>query len=293
MPSAVDASLVGFPWSRVLYRMRFCVAWVTLTSISPTGIPVLEAQQPEVAQAVAEPEPARILGTLLFDDGAPISQARINLLGTEQSTFSDGEGRFLLVDDSVGAKELEIHHIGLGVLRYRLPADGGARRRLALTLPRRVIELEGVDVWARTRADEYRRSIGTAARLLIRSDIEEAWDAWDVGDLIQRRLPTITARRMRYSEDGHGAVEQLCVTSGRLAVRSLRGGLECAAVVIDGTRIVDGGADLLDLGPDDLESIEYIPAIRAGVLYGTGVGTRGVVVVWTRGSGPFAERNRR
>ncbi len=251
----------------------------------------VEAQQPEAAPAAADPEPARVLGTLLFDDGTPVSQARIHLVGTARSTFSDADGRFFLVDDAAGAEELEIHHIALGVLRYRLPAEDYARRRLALTLPRRVIELEGVDVWARTRADEYRRSIGTAVRLLIREDIEEAWDAWDVGDLIRRRLPMVDARTEIYTESDL-PIRQLCVV-GRVIARSLQGGLHCAAVVIDGFRIIDGGADLLDLGPDDLESIEYIPPIRAGALYGTGIGNRGVVVVWTRGNGPFAARNRR
>jgi len=42
--------------------------------------------------------------------------------------------------------------------------------------------------------------------------------------------------------------------------------------------------------PEEIESIEFIPPARAGLRYGTGVGNRGVLEIWTRGQGPYAER---
>jgi hypothetical protein len=66
-----------------------------------------------------------------------------------------------------------------------------------------------------------------------------------------------------------------------------------AQVVVDGVRIPDG-ADFLRTTPaSEIESIEFVSPIEAQGRYGLGSGN-GVVVVYTRGKGPYASplRNR-
>jgi hypothetical protein len=79
-------------------------------------------------------------------------------------------------------------------------------------------------------------------------------------------------------------------TERRLCVASQRARTACAVVFLDGVRMHDPGIHLQHLGPDEIESIEFVPPMRAALRYGRGVGRRGVLEIWTRGNGPFAER---
>ena len=62
-----------------------------------------------------------------------------------------------------------------------------------------------------------------------------------------------------------------------------------AQVVVDGVRIADGPDFLLRTSASQIESIEFVTPVQAQITYGIGGDTtNGVVVVWTRGKGPYA-----
>jgi predicted transcriptional regulator len=67
-------------------------------------------------------------------------------------------------------------------------------------------------------------------------------------------------------------------------------------VVVDGIKIPDGPEYLLRTPASEIESMEFVSPVQAQILYGTGGDTsNGVVVVYSRGRGPYASplRNRR
>ena len=56
-----------------------------------------------------------------------------------------------------------------------------------------------------------------------------------------------------------------------------------------GVRIADGPDFLLRTSASQIESIEFVTPVQAQINYGIGGDTaNGVVVVWTRGKGPYA-----
>ena len=78
-------------------------------------------------------------------------------------------------------------------------------------------------------------------------------------------------------------------------MQNFGGGCASAQVVVDGMRIPDGPEFLLRTPASEIESIEFVTPVQAQILYGIGGRTaNGVVVVYTRGRGPYASplRNR-
>jgi hypothetical protein len=71
-------------------------------------------------------------------------------------------------------------------------------------------------------------------------------------------------------------------------------GRECdmVALVLDGVTIPDALRSYQDLHLREIESIEYVPAAEAGLLYGMEASARGALVVWTRGRGPHRSEDR-
>jgi hypothetical protein len=69
-------------------------------------------------------------------------------------------------------------------------------------------------------------------------------------------------------------------------------GCDMVALVLDGMTIPDPFNAYQDLRLRDIESIEYVPAAEAGLLYGMEASARGALVVWTRGRGPHRSEDR-
>jgi hypothetical protein len=72
-------------------------------------------------------------------------------------------------------------------------------------------------------------------------------------------------------------------------------GCDNVQVVVDGVRIPDGPLYLQRTPATEIESIEFVSPVQAQILYGIGGDTsNGVVVIHSRGNGPYASplRNR-
>jgi hypothetical protein len=78
------------------------------------------------------------------------------------------------------------------------------------------------------------------------------------------------------------------------AAAAMRGFAFCdmILVVVDGNEVPGGGDMLLGMTGTDLESVEYLPPIEAGARYGIQAAIQGALVLWTRGRGPHARRER-
>ncbi len=233
------------------------------------------------------------------ESGTPISAAAVRFPALERSAVTDASGRFVLRDVVAGSHDLEIEHLAYGLRRERVQVTEQRDQFLQLRVPMQAIPLEGIQVVARSAAEEFRRRTGSNVHLFTRRDIEarEAV-ARNVAEVIQGRIPGVTIQKTRLTSEGAEPSEPvLCIMTMRRSVtpQAMRGRLPCVDVVVDGRRLdwFEGAIYLeYNLLPEQIESIEFIPPIRAGFNYGTGVGVHGVLEIWTRGQGPWVERER-
>jgi hypothetical protein len=164
-------------------------------------------------------------------------------------------------------------------------ARGGSE--VQIRLPTQAIALEGIEVTVLSQRETARRAGGTAQNLLTRTQIEQrARGVRDVGDLAANNFPGIIVRDVHPTP---GMMRtSICIGTHR---PTALGETDCnVAVILDGIRINDNEI-LLTINPREIESIEYLSAAEAGPLYGTGT-AGGVLIIYTRGQGPWAERGR-
>jgi hypothetical protein len=124
--------------------------------------------------------------------------------------------------------------------------------------------------------------------------LEEEERGASAHEVLRRASPGLQVREI------HQAVGPpiVCVQSNRRVQTLTDGGCQMVQVVVDGTRIApqESGDFLRTLSASEIESIEFLPPAQASIVYGTGGNlANGVVVVYTRGKGPYASplRNRR
>jgi hypothetical protein len=71
------------------------------------------------------------------------------------------------------------------------------------------------------------------------------------------------------------------------------GGAVCAVAVVDGVMLGDGSSEFLyQLQAYDVESIQYLPPVEAGLKYGMQASAHGAIEIWTRGKGPHRSDER-
>lgn len=81
----------------------------------------------------------------------------------------------------------------------------------------------------------------------------------------------------------------MCVESIRavMSANPQASGCDWVAVILNGSAITDPEDFLLHMRADEFESIQYVPPLEAGRLYGLRSSATGAIVVWMRGSGPY------
>jgi hypothetical protein len=156
--------------------------------------------------------------------------------------------------------------------------------RTASAMPDSAVAVEGVVVRGYTRRAEAARRRATPVRLLTPDDVDRLRPgARHLGDLL-RTLPGVTVR------EGGSADSGLCIEVMR-RIRSQRTarGCEMVKVFVDDASVVDPEQELRRIPLGEVESVEVLSPSEAGATYGTGAGT-GVLLLYTRGNGPYARR---
>jgi hypothetical protein len=242
---------------------------------------------------------ARGLGDLsgqLHDQmsGTPLPYAVVRMEGTAHQALTDAEGRFVFEGIQPGAYALEIYNLGSTVRSDPVEVPPGQNVFVGLRVASQVVELEGLVVTTRsaveriTRLTPFRQDIMYGEAMA--EEEERGARAFEV---LRRASPGLRVREVN-QERGPTWV---CIESNRRVHRITdEPPCEQVEVIVDGMRDPEGALTLRSLPASEIESIEFLPAIQAQQLYGTGGNTaNGVVVVYTRGRGPYASplRNRR
>jgi hypothetical protein len=238
--------------------------------------------------------------------GEPIRQAVVQIVGLPLQAISDGNGRFRFEDVRPGNWVLEVRHLGYDVTSDPVEVPGGRDVFVRMRVEPQAIALSGIEVTARSAVQElaritpFRRDIMYGQAMAI----EEERGA-RAHEILRRTSPGIRVVE-RHREVGPPVV---CIEMNRGVQRfmntdndmpSLSIAPACDGMVqliLDGLRVPpDETSDLLRTLPAaDIESIEVLNPVEAATLYGTsGNVANGVVVIHTRGRGPYASplRNR-
>jgi hypothetical protein len=248
------------------------------------------------------------LGGELLDatTGEPIRQAVVQVVGLALQAISDGNGRFRFEDVRPGSWVLEVRHLGYDVTSGPVEVPGGRDVFVRLRVEPQAIALSGIEVTARSAVQELAR-ITPFRRDIVYGEamaIEEERGA-RAHEILRRASPGIRVVE-RHRELGPPVV---CVEMNRSVQRFMTTGAEppslsiapacdgMVQLILDGLRVPpDETSDLLRTLPAaDIESIEVLNPVEAATLYGTsGNVANGVVVIHTRGRGPYASplRNR-
>ena len=243
--------------------------------------------------------------------GAPLPFTVVRIVGTPHQTVTDEAGRFVFENLTPDSYTLEIRNLGYAVTSDPVDVPPGKDVLLSLKVAPQVVELEGLEVTTRsaveriTRLTPFRMDLAFGEAMAL----EEQRGA-RAFEILRRTSPGLRVTEV-YREVGPPAV---CIQTNRRIqsltdVASVVGDRinimesslpsnQCGnvQVVVDGVKIHDGPEYLLRTPAVEIESMEFVSPVQAQILYGMGGDTsNGVVVVYTRGKGPYASplRNKR
>jgi hypothetical protein len=242
--------------------------------------------------------------------GRPVPYAVVRVGSTPHQTPTDEEGRFVFESLTPGTYTLEIRNLGYSVRSDPVEVPPGKDVYLDLRVAAQAVELEGLEVTTRSTVEEnirltpFRRDIAFGDAMAV----EEQRGALAF-EILRRTSPGLRVTEIP-REDGPPTV---CIQTNRRIqsltevrrnsdridlIDSSLSSVRCAnvQVVVDGIKIPDGPEYLLRTPASEIESMEFVSPVQAQILYGAGGTTsNGVVVVYTRGRGPYASplRNRR
>lgn len=240
---------------------------------------------------------ADLTGELLDQvTGNPIPQAVVRMSGTSFQALTGADGRFSFEGIQPGVHALDIRHLGYAVASEPVEVPAGRDVFVRLRVAPQAVELEGIQVTTRSAVEElarlspFRRDIMYGEAMA-----EEEVRGSRAFEILRRGSPGLQVREV-FME---GQPPMVCIQTNR-RVQSFRttDGCDMVQVVMDGIRLEPGSAsDLLrNLPASEIESLEFLPPSEATIRFGTGGNNaNGVVVIYTRGRGPYVSplRDRR
>ncbi len=217
-----------------------------------------------------------VLGYVTERDGAPLAGARVQVVGTGVSTFTDRTGRFVLRGVDSGQVELVVTYVGYDAQTTNIQvSDGGAP--VAITLTQSGIdEIEVVSqrVAINDARNRYRAS-DSISNFLAADDIGQFVDQ-NVAENVQR-LPGVSISR----DQGEGRFVSVRGISADLSTVTING--MRIGTPEDGSRAVP--LDIIPSGSVDLLEVNKVPTPD---MPGDAVGGR----VDIRSGSPFARQGR-
>lgn len=230
---------------------------------------------------------------------APLADAAVTVMTADSasvaSTTTGADGFFFVDLDEPGSYLVRVAHPGYGPVVREVELGAELRTVPAFVLEDRVIPLEGVDVEVERGAVGERNSVaGRRASILAGGRLAELEEN---GVSFVSAVRNLTAGvRVRNVMVGERSLP--CIESGRgPSSMGGSGGGACrmVSIIIDGVDVGTSGLPpddavlylrSLDAGVRQWESIEYLSPVEAGSRYGLEAGTRGALVLWSRGRGP-------
>jgi hypothetical protein len=238
-----------------------------------------------------------------FQDRSPLEGVQIALTDLGRETVTNGQGRFRFADLPTGRHVLETVTLGRAPVVDTVLIRPDQPMEVELRLPMEALEVKGISVEVIGRREmELRQDGFSGGRLdyVTPEEMDEIRDrVTDVVDVIRSQ----GSPRIRITDRSTGGVpmgfciswtrREASVQAGRL--RSGEGNDGCAnmLIVLDGMPLQNvGGAGptipatefLLDLTPEEIESVRVLSPVQARFQYGA-MGDRGALIIETRRGG--------
>jgi len=213
----------------------------------------------------------------------PLVGAQVTVGGTNVSTLTNEEGRYLLINVPAGPREVRVSLIGYARGTVSVNVEVGQTATRNFTLVVSALELEGVIATA-TGQEIRRRELGNSVATINTDDIELA-PVTNFTQLIQGRIPGATVMQSSGTVGGGARIRIRGLNSVSLSNAPL--------LIVDGIRVDNaerssiygvGGQEpsrFNDLNPASIESIEILKGPAAAALYGTAA-ANGVIQVTTK-----------
>jgi len=252
---------------RLIASMNFAV------SRKDGGARTVTAGDSSVLDAVAIGS-ATLSGTVMGEDGRPLTNAELVVLGTQRSARTDAKGAFRLSRIPAGTRTIEVRSIGFEPVWFSTDLATNATRDTAVSINAHAQELAKVDVnqkkalpsWMERSGFEDRRIKGMGA-FLTQGDIEKH----GYSDLI---AVLQGARGLRV--DFGGAFPTITMTGG--AARCY------PTYFLDGIKFTGALRELSGIAPPDaIKRIEiYSNTATVPPQYYVMASNCGSIVIWTR-----------
>ena len=235
-----------------------------------------------------------ISGTVLGDDGAPISGVTVSVIGTKRATVTDNNGKFSITANN-GAT-LEFSYIGLA--SQKIKASAG----MTVTLARETGQMTDVVVTA-LGVKKERKALGYAVSDLSAEELMKNKNT-NVINSLAGKVPGVN-------------ITQFSGSAGAGASITIRGGTSTSegrqnqplfvvdGIIYDNSTSVTGntGTDglsrsnttysnrIMDVNPEDIESLSVLKGGAAAALYGSRAADGVVIITTKKGSDGIVKVN--
>jgi TonB-linked SusC/RagA family outer membrane protein len=237
-------------------RTGFAVACLVVM-LALVGRPI-----PVVAQGSA----GSIQGTVQGESGQPLSEARVGVLGSQLGAITRSDGRYVILGVPPGSYTVRVRRIGYAVREQQVTVPAGESATADFQLPTAAVSLDQIVVTG--YGASQKRDVTGSISSVSGSD-----------------FATVPVARVDQAISGLVAGAQIQTTNAQpgseMRLR-IRGGNSLNAsneplIVADGVI----GADMNQINPNDIESVEILKDASARAIYGARA-SNGVILLTTK-----------
>ncbi len=225
---------------------------------------------------------ATIAGRVTSDDGQPLAEVRVLLVGTALSTVTAQDGRYALRNVPLGPQVVRVLRVGYREQKKAATVGANAQVAVDFALAKSIVQLE--EIVSTATGARPREELGNAVSVINPKKVAEESAISNLQDVLAARVPGVTVQTGQQTGSG-GKVRIRGNSSLNLSNDPI--------YVIDGIRLTSnsGSSSLFtggsqpnrvnDLNPEDIENIEIVKGPSAATLYGTDA-ANGVIVITTK-----------
>lgn len=214
--------------------------------------------------------------------GQAVAEVQVTVVGTNQSGFTNAEGRYLIRGATPGTLTLRATRLGYGDATQEVTTVAGQTSVADFTLSPVPLALTGMVVTA--TGEQRKVEVGNAISRVAAASVVQTKAVTHVGDLLTSRVPGVfvsppvqTGAGIRIRIRGQSS---LSLTNNPIYIIDgvrMEGTTGSSSVSVGGTTPSRIG----DLNPEEIESIEVVRGPSAATLYGTDA-ANGVIVITTK-----------